>query len=177
LTRSREELEQLVAERTRSLAAANDRLTAEMAERHRTEEALRQSQKLEAIGQLTSGVAHDFNNLLTGIVGNLELLEGRLRSAESLRRLRSAREAAERGARLTHQLLAFSRKQRLAGCGKMQCVRRILGNSYAELTLQLSETAMQTGFCSDFAGFCGVWADSGHGYPAAPTSLGSRTRL
>src|SRR5437762_587599 len=84
-----------------------------MAERHRTEEALRQSQKLEAIGQLTSGVAHDFNNLLTGIVGNLELLEGRLRSAESLRRVRSAREAAERGARLTHQLLAFSRKQRL----------------------------------------------------------------
>jgi PAS domain S-box-containing protein len=113
LTRSREELEQLVAERTRSLAAANDQLTAEMAERHRTEEALRQSQKLEAIGQLTSGVAHDFNNLLTGVVGNLELLEGRLRSAESLRRLRSAREAAERGARLTHQLLAFSRKQRL----------------------------------------------------------------
>jgi hypothetical protein len=43
--------------------------------------------------------------------------------------------------------------QRLAGCGKMQCVRRIFGNSYAELKLQLSETAMQTGFCSDFAGF------------------------
>ena len=113
LARSREELEQLVGERTRSLAAANDKLTAEMAERHRTEEALRQSQKLEAIGQLTSGVAHDFNNLLTGVIGNLELLEPRLRSEESLRRLRSAREAAERGARLTHQMLAFSRKQRL----------------------------------------------------------------
>jgi PAS domain S-box-containing protein len=113
LSRSREELERLVEERTRSLSAANDQLTAEMAEHQRTEEALRQSQKLEAIGQLTSGVAHDFNNLLTSVVGNLELLEPRLRSADSLRRLSLARAAAERGARLTHQLLAFSRKQRL----------------------------------------------------------------
>jgi signal transduction histidine kinase/CheY-like chemotaxis protein len=114
LKRSREELERQVAERTRSLAAANDRLTAEIAERQRTEEALLQAQKLEAVGQLTSGVAHDFNNLLTGVLGNLELLERRLKSQESLRRLRAARLAAERGARLTHQLLAFSRKQRLA---------------------------------------------------------------
>jgi PAS domain S-box-containing protein len=114
LKRSGEELEQLVGERTRSLAAANDRLTAEIAERQRTEAALLQAQKLEAVGQLTSGVAHDFNNLLTGVLGNLELLERRLKSEESLRRLRAARLAAERGARLTHQLLAFSRKQRLA---------------------------------------------------------------
>jgi PAS domain S-box-containing protein len=114
LTRSREELERLVAERTRSLAAANEQLAAEIAERQRTEEALRQSQKLEAIGQLTSGVAHDFNNLLTGVLGNLELVERRLKSEGSLSRLRSARAAAERGVRLTHQLLAFSRKQHLA---------------------------------------------------------------
>ena len=114
LTRSREELEWRVAERTRSLAAANERLAAESAERQRTEEALRQSQKLEAIGQLTSGVAHDFNNLLTDVLGNLELLERRLKSEGSLGRLRSARAAAERGAQLTHQLLAFSRKQHLA---------------------------------------------------------------
>ena len=114
LTRRREQLERRVAERTRSLAAVNERLAAEIAERQRTEEALRQSQKLEAVGQLTSGVAQDFNNLLTGILGNLELLERRLKSADSLRRLRSARSAAERGARLTHQLLAFSRKQHLA---------------------------------------------------------------
>jgi len=114
LRRSSEELERLVAERTRSLAAANDRLTAEMAERRRTEEALLQAQKLEAVGQLTSGVAHDFNNLLTGVLGNLDMLERRLKSEESLRRVRAARAAAERGARLTHQLLAFSRKQRLA---------------------------------------------------------------
>jgi signal transduction histidine kinase/ActR/RegA family two-component response regulator len=114
LTRSREELERRVAERTRSLAVANERLAAEIAERQHTEEALRQSQKLEAIGQLTSGVAHDFNNLLTGVLGNLELLERRLKGEGSLRPLRSARTAAERGARLTHQLLAFSRKQHLA---------------------------------------------------------------
>jgi PAS domain S-box-containing protein len=114
LARSREELERLITERTRSLAAANERLMAETAERLRTEEELRQSQKLEAIGQLTSGVAHDFNNLLTGVLGNLELLERRLKSEEPLRRVRAARSAAERGARLTHQLLAFSRKQRLA---------------------------------------------------------------
>jgi PAS domain S-box-containing protein len=114
LARSREELERLVAERTQSLAAANDRVTAEIAERQRTEEALRQAQKLEAIGQLTSGVAHDFNNLLTGVLGNLELLERKLTNQDLLRRLRAARSAAERGARLTHQLLAFSRKQHLA---------------------------------------------------------------
>ena len=114
LARSREELERLVTERTQSLAAANDRLTAEIGERQRTEEALRQSQKLEAIGQLTSGVAHDFNNLLTGVLGNLELLEKGLANQELLRRLQAARSAAERGARLTHQLLAFSRKQHLA---------------------------------------------------------------
>src|SRR5215471_17683449 len=114
LQRSREELERLVGDRTRSLAAANDRLTAEMAERQRAEAALLQAQKLEAVGQLTSGVVHDFNNLLTGVLGNLEMLERRVKSEESLRRLRAARSAAERGARLTHQLLAFSRKQRLA---------------------------------------------------------------
>ncbi|MBV9816252.1 MAG: PAS domain-containing protein, partial [Alphaproteobacteria bacterium] len=102
LRRGREELERLVTDRTRSLAAANDRLTAEIAERQRTEAALLQAQKLEAVGQLTSGVAHDFNNLLTAILGNLEMMERRLKSEEPLRRLQAARLAAERGARLTH---------------------------------------------------------------------------
>jgi PAS domain S-box-containing protein len=114
LRHSREELERLVADRTRSLAEANDRLTAEVAERERTQEALRHSQKLEAIGQLTAGVAHDFNNLLTAILGNLEIMELRLADKEMLSRLQSAHAAAERGAALTHQLLAFSRKQILA---------------------------------------------------------------
>ena len=106
-------LEQKVGERTRDLAAANDRLTAEIAEREIAEARLVQAQKMEAIGQLTGGVAHDFNNLLTAVVGSLELLLRRT-DDEKLRRLAgNALQAAERGARLTAQLLAFSRRQRL----------------------------------------------------------------
>ncbi|HEX8224806.1 MAG TPA: response regulator [Allosphingosinicella sp.] len=106
-------LEQKVMERTRDLAAANDRLTAEIAEREIAEARLVQAQKMEAIGQLTGGVAHDFNNLLTAVVGSLELLLRRT-DDEKLRRLAgNALQAAERGARLTSQLLAFSRRQRL----------------------------------------------------------------
>jgi signal transduction histidine kinase len=108
-----DELEQIVVARTRSLAEANQKLSAEMAERQRTEEALRQAQKLEAVGQLTSGVAHDFNNLLTAVLGNLELMERRVADQDIQRLLRSAIRAAQRGATLTQQLLAFSRRQRL----------------------------------------------------------------
>ncbi|QAY75167.1 response regulator [Sphingosinicella sp. BN140058] len=107
-------LEAKVIERTRDLAAANDRLTAEIAERERAEARLLQAQKMEAVGQLTGGIAHDFNNLLTAIVGSLDLLLRRT-DDEKLRRLaRNALEAGERGARLTGQLLAFSRRQRLS---------------------------------------------------------------
>ena len=80
------------------------------------EDQLHQAQKLEAVGQLTGGIAHDFNNLLTTIFGNLELLTARLGVDDqcSARQLSAARTAAERGARLTTQLLAFSRQQRMA---------------------------------------------------------------
>ena len=96
------------------LAAANRALTRQIEEREKVEDTLRQMQRLEAVGQLTSGVAHDFNNLLTVVLGNLTFLErdagenGRL-----ARRLSQMRSAAERGAQLTGQLLAFSRRQRL----------------------------------------------------------------
>jgi PAS domain S-box-containing protein len=78
------------------------------------EEQLRQSQKMEAVGQLTGGIAHDFNNLLTAVVGSLELITRRPDDRERVRRLaQAAYEAAMRGAKLTGQLLAFSRTQQL----------------------------------------------------------------
>jgi PAS domain S-box-containing protein len=82
----------------------------------RAEEALRQSQKMEAIGQLTGGIAHDFNNILTGIVGSLELMQRRIaagRTAEIGRYVDAAITSANRAAALTHRLLAFGRRQSL----------------------------------------------------------------
>ena len=108
-----ETLETRVAERTRELAEANVALRRQIVERERVEEALRQAQRLEAVGQLTSGVAHDFNNLLTVIAGNIEFLARAVSDDRSRHRLEMMRGAAERGARLTAQLLAFSRRQRL----------------------------------------------------------------
>jgi signal transduction histidine kinase len=107
-------LEAKVGERTRDLAAANDRLTAEIAERERAETRLVQAQKMEAVGQLTGGIAHDFNNLLTAIVGSIDLLLRRTDDEKLSRLARNALQAAERGALLTGQLLAFSRRQRLS---------------------------------------------------------------
>jgi signal transduction histidine kinase len=96
------------------LEVANLRLQAEMAEREMTEAALRQAQKLEAIGRLTGGISHDFNNLLTVVIGNLALAIGRAGNMPTiLPPLESALQAAERGATLIQRLLAFARKQRL----------------------------------------------------------------
>ncbi|HEY1798814.1 MAG TPA: response regulator [Stellaceae bacterium] len=86
----------------------------DITEREAIEERLRQSQKMEAVGQLTGGVAHDFNNLLTAVIGNMELLTPRVAGdATSSRYLAAAQRAAENGAKLTEQLLAFSRRQHL----------------------------------------------------------------
>ena len=81
--------------------------------RQKMEAELRQSQKMEAIGQLTGGVAHDFNNLLTVIAGNLELIETSLGNAAQREMLRDAQAALQDGAKLTAQLLAFGRRQPL----------------------------------------------------------------
>jgi len=102
LQRTLETLEQQVEERTAQL--------------RNNEEALRQSQKMEAVGQLTGGIAHDFNNMLTGIIGSLELLRrrvarGKLDDLDSLIDLGVT--SANRAAGLTHRLLAFSRRQSL----------------------------------------------------------------
>ncbi len=108
-----QQLEKLVVERTRALEEANKQLRVEIEERARVEETLRQAQKIEALGQLTGGVAHDFNNLLMVISGGLDMLD---RQADPNRRRRlmdGMVQAAQRGASLTKQLLAFSRRQQL----------------------------------------------------------------
>ncbi|MFC7688720.1 ATP-binding protein [Paeniroseomonas aquatica] len=120
-----ESLESQVVSRTEALMEA--------------EAALRQSQKMEAVGQLTGGLAHDFNNLLAGITGSLELMRTRIaqgRLPEVQRYLTAARGAADRAAALTHRLLAFSRRQTLAPrptdmnklvAGMEELIRRTIG--------------------------------------------------
>jgi signal transduction histidine kinase/CheY-like chemotaxis protein len=117
-------LEAQVAERTRELSDSNNRLQVEIAGRERTEAALHQAQKLQAVGQLAGGIAHDFNNMLATVLGNLELMERRVAQAEGgltpadterlLRLIERAAGAVTRGGQLTSRLLAFSRRQRLA---------------------------------------------------------------
>jgi PAS domain S-box-containing protein len=115
-----------------------------------TRAALAQAQKMEAIGQLTGGIAHDFNNLLSAVLGSVELLERReaFRGADALRFLSTARKAAERGAELTHRLLAFARKQTLepqpTDANRLvadfsELLRRTLGESIAVQTMLADE--------------------------------------
>ena len=106
-------LERRVEERTAELGAANRQLLTQIEEREKVEAALRQAQRLEAIGQLTSGVAHDFNNLLTVVLGNVRQLAKAETNLATRRRLDMMDQAAQRGAKLTAQLLAFSRRQKL----------------------------------------------------------------
>jgi PAS domain S-box-containing protein len=136
------------AERDRAIAmlrTLNDeleqRVTDRTSELLRTEEALRQSQKMEAVGQLTGGLAHDFNNLLAGISGSLELIGMRLaqgRHNDVERYMAAAQGATKRAAALTHRLLAFSRRQTLDPkpinvnrlvAGMEELVRRTVGPS------------------------------------------------
>jgi signal transduction histidine kinase len=109
------ELERRVEERTAELAQTNADLEHRVQERTRqleaTNERLHQSQKLEAVGQLTGGVAHDFNNLLMAISGNLDLLRAHVSSEIGKRLIEGGRRAVQRGARLTQSLLAFARRQ------------------------------------------------------------------
>jgi signal transduction histidine kinase/CheY-like chemotaxis protein len=107
------QLEDQVRERTHQLELANEQLRREIAERRQVEAALQQAQKMEVIGQMTGGVAHDFNNLLTAVLGNLELATRRGKDENIRRYLDGATQAAQRGAKITSQLLALSRTQRL----------------------------------------------------------------
>jgi PAS domain S-box-containing protein len=133
------ELERRVEERTQELMAA--------------EEALRQSQKMEAVGQLTGGLAHDFNNLLTGISGSLQLLQTRLsqgRVNELDRYITAAEGAARRAASLTHRLLAFSRRQTLDP--KPTNINRLVGD-LEELIRRTVGPSIQV----EVVGAAGLW--------------------
>ena len=123
------------------LAATNQRLREQVTERKRVEATLEQMQRLEAVGQLTAGVAHDFNNLLTVILTSATFLERDFQRGSFERspgRLQNIREAGERGAKLTGQLLSFSRRQRLEPVpvnlndtlyGMIEMLQRTLGGS------------------------------------------------
>ena len=108
-------LEAAVAERTRDLQGANERLKAESATRARAEAQLAQAQKMEAVGQLTGGIAHDFNNMLAVVVGGLDLAQRKLaqRSSDVGQHLENAMEGADRAAALTRRLLSFARDEPL----------------------------------------------------------------
>jgi signal transduction histidine kinase/CheY-like chemotaxis protein/streptogramin lyase len=119
LEAERRRLENLVAQHTGTLKERNGQLEREIAEREaavqareRVEEKLRHAQKLEAVGRLAGGIAHDFNNLLTSVVGHAELIGYELGANHPLHPdLDEIRRAADRGASLVSQLLAFSRQQ------------------------------------------------------------------
>lgn len=104
-----------ISDRAEQLALVNARLKEEMAERAKTEEALRQSHKMEAVGQLSGGIAHDFNNLIMIVKGNLRLLRKRIGPAANGadQYIDAADEALNRAAHLTQRILAFSRRQPL----------------------------------------------------------------
>ena len=106
-------MEARVAERTRALSEAAAELGAEMRRREETQAALLQSQKLEALGQLTAGVSHDFNNILSAILGSLELVERRSTEPPVLDAVVHGKNAAYKAASLTSQLLAFGRHETL----------------------------------------------------------------
>jgi len=101
-----EELEARVAERTRALRE-------EIQQREVAQAALVQSQRMEALGQLTGGIAHDSNNLLTVILGNLEMIEEEVQGHTAMKYLKAAEEAAQMGARLNQRLLMFARRRKL----------------------------------------------------------------
>ncbi|WP_262378519.1 ATP-binding protein [Luteimonas viscosa] len=106
-------LEVQVEHRTEQLRHVNQRLREEMAERVRVEQSLRHAQKMEALGQLTGGVAHDFNNLLMVVTAGLDMLERHEDPARRARFMSAMRQATQRGAALTRQLLTFSRSHAL----------------------------------------------------------------
>lgn len=116
LRKTKGELERRIAERTEKLLEVNEKLASEITERKEAQEALRHAQKIEALGQLTSGLAHDFNNLLTVIQTNATLIADDLPpdATQTRSELRDVQDAARHGATLVEKLLSFSRKGMLS---------------------------------------------------------------
>jgi PAS domain S-box-containing protein len=111
IQRYRTELEELVAERTRTLSETASELHAETSRREQAMEALAHKHKIDALGQLTAGVAHDFNNLLVAIMGGFQLIDAQLQDASVQQLTRNGLQAAERAASLVRQLLAVARRE------------------------------------------------------------------
>jgi len=130
------------------------KVTRDLSEKRAIEEQLRQSQKMEAVGQLTGGLAHDFNNLLTGISGSLEIMQARIaqgRLNEVDRYMMAAQGAVKRAASLTHRLLAFSRRQTLDP--KPTDVNRLLG----DIEELVRRTVGRPGIEVEAVGASGLW--------------------
>jgi len=142
-------LEALLESRGKELADANAALRAQIAARESMESTLRQSQKMEAIGQLTGGIAHDFNNMLQIIGGSMEQAQHRMaqgRAEEAAAHVESVRQTVERAGALTDRLLAFARKQPLQPrpvqldnvmSGMAELLRRTLGSARAAITFDM----------------------------------------
>jgi signal transduction histidine kinase/ActR/RegA family two-component response regulator len=142
-------LEALLESQGRELADANAELRAEIAAREVVESRLRQSQKMEAIGQLTGGIAHDFNNMLQAIGGSLDIAQRRMvqgRLDEAVRHAETVRQTVERAAALTNRLLAFARRQPLQPSavevdglvtGMEDLLRRTLGSASTDISFEL----------------------------------------
>jgi signal transduction histidine kinase len=135
-----------LSDRARDLSEANRDLKIQIDQREKAEEALRQAQKMEAIGQLTGGVAHDFNNLLQVILGNLERLrrrhrpgDGSIQAERDFQRMTDAAiQGAQRATQLTQRMLAFSRRQPLAP--KAVDINRLVAGMSEMLSRTLGET-------------------------------------
>ncbi len=149
-----ETLESRVQERTEALAQVYERLLKEMATREQTQAALRQAQKMEAVGQLTGGIAHDFNNMLTGIIGGLDLTQRYIQSGrhdETQRFIEAATTSANRAAALTHRLLAFARRQPLN-------LKRVELNELIDSMRDLLSRTLGSHICIETALQTGLWA-------------------
>jgi signal transduction histidine kinase len=150
----------VAVERSRNEAALRDlnatlqnRIAAALAEQATLEETLRQSQKMEAVGQLTGGLAHDFNNLLAGISGSLELMQSRVRQGrpnDVERFMTAAQGAVKRAAALTHRLLAFSRRQTLEP--KPTDVNQLVAGMQ-----DIIQRAIGPMIAFEFVGLAGLW--------------------